>query len=436
MVTDRSIRILDVRAREVLDSRGNPTLETDVMVQGPDGRERRGSAMVPSGASTGSREAHELRDQDTRRYLGKGVTRAIANVHDQLLPRIRGMDATDQAQIDEAMISLDGTPLKSRLGANAILGISLACARAAALAREVELYEHLADLHGREPASTLPLPMMNILNGGAHANNNVDVQEFMILPVGARSLAEAVRMGAEVFQHLKLILNARALSTGLGDEGGFAPDLAGSREALDLIGEAVDAAGYRLGEDIKLGLDCAASEFLEDDIYHLEGKSLSAEDLGLWLQGLADEYPIVSIEDGMAEDDWGGWRSLSHTLADRLQLVGDDLFVTHAETLQRGIEQGIANAILVKVNQAGTLTETLRTIQLAQEHGYGVVISHRSGETEDTCIADLAVATNAGQIKTGSLSRSERTAKYNRLIRIEEALGARARFHTSPGAYP
>lgn len=428
------MRIVDGRAREVLDSRGNPTLEVDVRVKAPDGGEFLGSAMVPSGASTGSREAMELRDADASRFLGRGVRRAVGNVCDALLPRIKGMDVAEQEQVDEAMITLDGSPLKSNLGANAILGVSLACARAAAAAKGVSLYRHLSELYGEEEGTTLPLPMMNIVNGGAHADNSVDIQEFMILPLGAPSLADAVRMGSEVFQHLKSILNRRGLSTGLGDEGGFAPDLAGSRDALDLIGEAVRAAGYRLGEEVVLGLDCAASEFYATDGYQLEGATLSAAELCVWLKELARDYPIISIEDGMAEDDWRGWRQLTEMLGETVQLVGDDLFVTHADTLKRGIDNGVANAILIKVNQIGTLTETFRAIRLAQDSGYGVVISHRSGETEDSFIADLAVATNAGQIKTGSLSRSDRTSKYNRLIRIEEELGRAAKMYKMAGA--
>lgn len=423
------VSIVDGSAREVLDSRGNPTLEVDILVSAPDGREYLGSAQVPSGASTGSREAMELRDGDSDRFLGKGVRRAVGNVRNALLPRIKGMDAAVQDDVDHAMIVMDGSPLKSNLGANAILGVSLACARAAASAKGLPLYRHLSELYGGPEGNTLPLPMMNILNGGAHADNSVDIQEFMILPVGAESLAEAVRMGSEVFQHLKSILKSRGLSTGLGDEGGFAPDLAGSRDALHLIGEAVRAAGYRLGEEVVLGLDCAASEFHVNDAYQLEGATLSADELCEWLQGLARDYPIVSIEDGMAEDDWQGWGKLTQSLGDSVQLVGDDLFVTHAETLKRGIDNEVANAILVKVNQVGTLSETFEAVRLAQSSGYGVVISHRSGETEDSFIADLAVATNAGQIKTGSLSRSDRTSKYNRLVRIEEELGPEARFH-------
>ena len=434
MTGPTSIDIVDARAREVLDSRGNPTLEVDVLVKGTDGREFMGSAMVPSGASTGSREAMELRDADRDRFLGKGVRRAVGNVCDFVLPRIKGMNAALQHEVDEAMIALDGTPLKSNLGANAILGVSLACARAAASAKGLSLFRHISELYGEDDGTTLPMPMMNIVNGGAHADNSVDIQEFMILPLGAESLADAVRMGSEVFQHLKSILKARGLSTGLGDEGGFAPDLAGSRDALDLIGEAVQAAGYRLGEEVVFGLDCAASEFYASDGYQLEGATLSADDLCEWLRELARDYPIISIEDGMAEDDWRGWGKLTEILGETVQLVGDDLFVTHAETLKRGIENKVANAILIKVNQVGTLTETFRAIRLAQDSGYGVVISHRSGETEDSFIADLAVATNAGQIKTGSLSRSDRTSKYNRLIRIEEELGTAAKFHKVSGA--
>lgn len=429
-----AVRILDVRAREVLDSRGNPTVETDVYVQAPHGREVVGSAMVPSGASTGSREAVELRDRDEGRFLGKGVKQALVNLRDEILPCVRGLDAASQAQVDHALIDLDGTSNKRRLGANAILGVSLACARAAAEARQLPLYSHIAQLYCKDGGSLLPLPMMNILNGGAHADNSVDIQEFMILPTGADSLAEAVRMGAEVFQHLKRALKDRGLSTGLGDEGGFAPDLDSSRDALDLISVAVEAAGYALGSDVLLALDCAANEFHHDGSYHLEGQSMDATQLSGWLKRLASDYPLVSIEDGMAEDDWQGWEYLTQELGESLQLVGDDLFVTHRDTLERGIRAGVANAILIKVNQIGTLTETLEAIELAQTAGYGVVISHRSGETEDSFIADLAVATNAGQIKTGSLSRSDRTAKYNRLIRIEEQLRYEAKFNTRVGA--
>ena len=429
------IRIRDARSREVLDSRGNPTLETDVTVEAPDGRVLTRSAMVPSGASTGSREATELRDGDERRYLGRGVRQAIANLEEEILPRIKGMDAGDQASLDEAMIDLDGTPLKSRLGANAILGVSLGAARAAALARNASLHCHISYLFGGAQGTTLPLPMMNILNGGAHADNSVDIQEFMIMPVGASSIAQAVRMGSEIFQHLKRILVSKGLSTGLGDEGGFAPDLDSSREALDLIGEATRAAGYRLGQEVVLALDCAASEFHSNGRYQLEGGSLDATELSAWLDELARNYPIASIEDGMAEDDWQGWRKLTRALGSSIQLVGDDLFVTDADTLKRGIQEKAGNAILIKVNQIGTLSETLKTIRVAQAHGYGVVISHRSGETEDSFIADLSVATNAGQIKTGSLSRSDRTAKYNRLIRIEEALADEAVFSQAIGSF-
>ncbi len=390
--------------------------------------------MVPSGASTGSREAMELRDGDSREYLGKGVKRAIGNLQDEILPHIKDLDVGQQSVVDQAMIDLDGTPNKSRLGANAILGASLACARAAANAKNLPLYRRLAQIYGNRGGNLLPLPMMNIINGGAHADNSVDIQEFMILPVGATSFAEAVRMGSEVFQHLKRTLKDRGLSTGLGDEGGFAPDLESNRDALELIGVAVQDAGYELGEDIVLGLDCAANEFYSGGAYKLEGQSMSATMLCNWLKGLAKDYPLVSIEDGMAEDDWDGWAHLTEALGKSQQLVGDDLFVTHAATLERGINGKVANAILIKPNQVGTLTETLQAIELAQAAGYGVVISHRSGETEDSFIADLAVATNAGQIKTGSLSRSDRTAKYNRLIRIEEELGSDASFNTRAGA--
>ena len=430
----QAIRLVDAKAREVLDSRGNPTIETDVYVETPDGREFMGSAMVPSGASTGSREAMELRDGDSREYLGKGVKRAILNLRDEILPHIKDLDVGQQSVVDQAMIDLDGTPNKSRLGANAILGASLACARAAANARNLPLYRHLAQIYGNRGGNLLPLPMMNIVNGGAHADNSVDIQEFMILPVGAASFAEAVRMGSEVFQHLKRTLKDRGLSTGLGDEGGFAPNLESNRDALELIGVAVQDAGYELGKDIVLGLDCAASEFYSGGTYNLEGQSMSVTKFCNWLKKLAKDYPLVSIEDGMAEDDWYGWTRLTKVLGKSQQLVGDDLFVTHAATLKRGIKGKVANAILIKLNQVGTLTETLQAIELAQAAGYGVVISHRSGETEDSFIADLAVATNAGQIKTGSLSRSDRTAKYNRLIRIEEELGADASFSTRVGA--
>lgn len=408
--------IVDIRALEILDSRGNPTVEAQVTLASGESA----SACAPSGASTGSREALELRDQDSR-YLGKGVQKAVAAINGPIKQALVGKDATEQQVIDETMLALDGTENKQVLGANAILAVSLATARVAAQAQGVPLYQYLQG--DDEPC--MPLPMMNIINGGAHASNNVDIQEFMIMPVGASSMAEAIRYGAEIFQHLKKVLSARGLSTAVGDEGGFAPDLASNEAALQVIAEAVDKAGYHLGKDIYLALDCASSEFYRDGQYHLtsEGKSLSAAGFSDYLAGLAERYPIISIEDGMDESDWAGWKQLTETLGDKVQLVGDDLFVTNTQILQQGIEQGVANSILIKFNQIGSLTETLAAIAMAKEAGYTSVISHRSGETEDTTIADLAVATGAGQIKTGSLCRSDRVAKYNQLLRIAAEAG-------------
>ena len=415
--------IIDIKGREILDSRGNPTVEVDVTLEsGAFGR-----AAVPSGASTGAHEAVELRDGVAARYGGKGVENAVEAVTHEIFDVLSGLDAEEQVLIDQTMIELDGTANKSRLGANAILGVSLATAKAAAEDAGLPLYRYLGGAYAR----SLPVPMMNIVNCGAHADNPIDIQEFMVMPVGAANIAEAVRMGAEVFHALKSRLKAAGHNTNVGDEGGFAPDLGSADEALGFIVEAIDAAGYAPGEDIVLALDCAASEFYRDGAYHLagEGKTLDATGMADYLAGLCDRFPaIVSIEDGMAEDDWDGWRTLTKALGGRVQLVGDDLFVTNPARLQRGIADGIANAILIKVNQIGTLTETLETVDLAHKAGYRAVISHRSGETEDATIADLAVATNCGQIKTGSLSRSDRLAKYNQLIRIEEHLGPAARY--------
>ena len=414
--------IVDIRAREILDSRGNPTVEVDVALEtGIVGR-----AAVPSGASTGGHEAVELRDGDDDRFHGKGVLKAIAAVEGEIFDALGGMDADDQHAIDRAMIDLDGTAGKARLGANAVLGVSLAVARAAAEDNALPLYRYLGGLTAR----CLPVPLMNVLNGGAHADNALDVQEFMIVPLGAGSFAEALRAGAEVFQTLKRTLAQRGLSTNVGDEGGFAPDLRGTREALDLLMQAIEASGHRPGEDIGLALDPAATEFFEDGRYLLagEGRALAADDMIALYDALLATYPIVSIEDGLAEDDWEGWTAMTATLGGRVQLVGDDLFATDARRLGEGLARGAANAILVKVNQVGTLTETIETVDLAHHNGMASVVSHRSGETEDTTVADLAVALGGGQIKTGSLSRSDRTAKYNRLLRIEEELAAAARY--------
>ena len=410
--------IVDIRAREILDSRGNPTVEAEVeLATGVIG-----SACVPSGASTGSREALEMRDKDPARYLGKGVLMAVANVNAEIRPALLGLEVENQRELDEKMIALDGTENKAKLGANAILAVSLAVASAAAQAKKMALYEYLAELDGSPGRYSMPVPMMNIINGGEHADNNVDIQEFMILPVGVATFSEAVRCGAEIFHTLKGILAARGLNTAVGDEGGFAPDLPSNEAALEVIMEAIQQAGYIPGKDVYLGLDCAASEFYVDGKYNLagEGRVFDADGFSDYLVGLADRYPILSIEDGMDESDWAGWALLTKKLGKRLQLVGDDLFVTNSKILRRGIEQGVGNSILIKLNQIGTLTETLEAIQMAKEGGYSVVISHRSGETEDTTIADLAVATAAGQIKTGSLCRSDRVAKYNRLLRIED----------------
>ena len=412
--------IIDIHAREILDSRGNPTVEVDVVLE--DGT--MGRAAVPSGASTGAYEAVEKRDGDKSRYMGKGVLDAIHAVNGEIAEELAGMDATEQVFIDQAMIDLDGTPNKARLGANAILGVSLAAAKAAADYTSQPLYRYV----GGTSARVLPVPMMNIINGGEHADNPIDIQEFMIMPVAADNIREAVRMGSEVFHTLKGELSAAGLSTGIGDEGGFAPNLSSSRDALDFILKSIEKAGYKPGEDIYLALDCAATEYCHDGVYEMkgEGKSLSSDENVAYLEALVNDYPIISIEDGCDEDDWDGWKALTDTLGDRIQLVGDDLFVTNPERLAMGIERGSANSMLVKVNQIGTLTETLRAVDMAHRAGFTNVMSHRSGETEDATIADLAVATNCGQIKTGSLARSDRLAKYNQLIRIDEALGETA----------
>ena len=409
--------IVDVIAREILDSRGNPTVEADVLLEsGVIGR-----AAVPSGASTGSREAIELRDGDSKRYNGKGVLKAVENVNTEICEAVIGLDAEEQSFIDHSLCDLDGTENKSRLGANAILSVSLAVAKAAAEESGLPLYRYL----GGAGPMRLPVPMMNIINGGAHANNNIDVQEFMIIPVGSQSLREALRCGAEVFHALKKILDGRGMTTTVGDEGGFAPNLASNEAALQLIVEAIEAAGYLPGSDVAIGLDCASSEFRKDGKYQLasEGLALTSAQFADYLAAWADKYPIISIEDAMGESDWDGWKLLTGRLGSRVQLVGDDLFVTNTKILKEGIEKGIANSILIKINQIGTLTETFAAIEMAKRAGYTAVISHRSGETEDSTIADIAVGTNAGQIKTGSLSRSDRMAKYNQLLRIEEDLG-------------
>jgi enolase len=414
------IRIGEIRGREILDSRGNPTVEADVTLA--DGNMAR--AAVPSGASTGSREAVELRDGDQSRYLGKGVTKAVANVNGALRDALVGTDFEDQRALDERMIELDGTDNKGRLGANALLAVSLATARAVAQSAGMPLFRHLGD------GTTMPVPMMNIINGGAHADNSVDIQEFMILPVGVPSFSEALRYGTEIFHALKAVLRGKGLNTAVGDEGGFAPDLPSNRAALDTIMEAIGKAGFTAGDDILLGLDVASSEFYEDGQYNLvsEGRRFDAAGFSEFLTELADSYPIISIEDGMDESDWAGWRVLTDALGDRVQLVGDDLFVTNTAILARGIDEKIANAILIKPNQIGTLSETLDAITMAVEAGYAAVISHRSGETSDSTIADIAVGTRATQIKTGSLSRSDRIAKYNQLLRIEEELGGSAQY--------
>ncbi|KPF87132.1 enolase [Novosphingobium sp. AAP83] len=414
--------ILDIHAREILDSRGNPTVEVDVLLE--DGSF--GRAAVPSGASTGAHEAVELRDGDKARYMGKGVTKAVTAVNSDIAEALVGLDAEDQRDIDLAMIELDGTENKSRIGANAILGVSLATAKAAADARGLPLYSYV----GGVSAHVLPVPMMNIINGGEHADNPIDFQEFMIMPVGAPTLAEAVRWGAEVFHTLKKGLHDKGLSTSVGDEGGFAPNLASTRDALDFVMESIEKAGFKPGEDMMIALDCAATEFFKNGKYEIsgEGLSLSPDAMADYLAALCDAYPIISIEDGMSEDDFEGWAALTSKVGKSVQLVGDDLFVTNPKRLTMGIGKGLANSLLVKVNQIGTLTETLEAVSIAQRNGYTAVMSHRSGETEDATIADLAVATNCGQIKTGSLARSDRLAKYNQLIRIEEELGSSARY--------
>lgn len=414
--------IIDVKAREILDSRGNPTVEVDVVLAcGAVGR-----AAVPSGASTGKREALELRDKRSKRFGGKGVATAVNNVLNLIAPAIQGMDATNQMALDHAMIKLDGTQNKSKLGANAILGVSMAATRAAAAAHGLSLFKYLGGINAR----SLPLPMMNIVNGGAHAANNLDIQEFMIVPVGAKSISQAVQMGAETFHALKKILNKKGLNTAVGDEGGFAPDLESNEEAIKLIINAVESAGYEAGKDIEIALDVAASEIYKNKKYHLksENKTLSAAQMVDYFEGLINNYPVLSIEDGLAEQDWDGWAIMTDRLETSIQIVGDDIFVTNPKIFKKGIEEGIANSILIKLNQIGTVTETLDTIEMAKEAGYTTVISHRSGETEDTFISDLVVGVNGGQIKTGSLSRSDRIAKYNQLIRIEEELGDGARF--------
>lgn len=409
-----------IHAREILDSRGNPTVEVEVLLS--DGQI--GRAAVPSGASTGEHEAVELRDGDKGRYLGKGVQKAVDAVIDQIAPALTGFDATDQRSIDQAMIDLDGTPNKAKLGANAILGVSLAVANAAAASADLPLYKYL----GGPNAHVLPVPLMNILNGGSHADSDVDIQEFMIAPIGAETFSEGLRWGVEVYHNLKSVLQAQGLSTGLGDEGGFAPNLPSNRAALDLIQEAIKNAGYTPGKDIALALDVASSEFFKDGAYQFEGKALSATEMSAYYAELVADYPLVSIEDPLDENDWEGWKTLTDAIGDKVQLVGDDLFVTNPSILQRGIDTATANSLLVKVNQIGSLTETLDAVSLAQRAGYTTITSHRSGETEDTTIADIAVATNAGQIKTGAPARSERVAKYNQLLRIEEELDDAARY--------
>lgn len=419
--------IADIRAREVIDSRGNPTVEADVILDnGVLGR-----AAVPSGASTGEREAVELRDGDASRYMGKGVLKAVANVNTEIKGALVGKDIEDQQGIDDTMLALDGTDNKGRLGANALLAVSMAAVRAAANHNRVGVYQQL----GAGAEATLPVPMMNIINGGAHADNSVDIQEFMILPVGAPSFSEALRAGTEVFHALKKVLNSRGLNTAVGDEGGFAPDLPSNEAALEVIAEAVEKAGYSLGKDMFLGLDVASSEFCENGVYNLasEGKTFNSTEFAEYLAGLVDRYPIISIEDGMDENDWDGWKTLTEMLGDRVQLVGDDLFVTNTKILQEGIDKNIANSILIKLNQIGTVSETLAAISMADAAGYTAVTSHRSGETEDDFIADLAVASQSTQIKTGSLCRSDRMAKYNQLLRIEEALGDGAKYAGAAG---
>ncbi len=417
-------KIVDIKGREVLDSRGNPTVEADVILDNG----IVGSACAPSGASTGSREALELRDGDKSRYMGKGVLKAVGNINGPIRDLLLGKDPADQKALDRAMIELDGTENKAKLGANAILAVSLAAAKAAAQDQDLPLYAHIANLNGTPGQYSMPVPMMNIINGGEHADNNVDIQEFMVQPVGAKTFADALRMGTEIFHNLKAVLKARGLSTSVGDEGGFAPNLASNEDALGAIAEAVEKAGYTLGTDVTLALDCASSEFYKDGKYDLagEGKAFDAAGFADYLTGLAQRYPIISIEDGMDESDWAGWKILTDKIGAKVQLVGDDLFVTNTRILKEGIEKGIGNSILIKFNQIGSLTETLEAIQMAKAAGYTAVISHRSGETEDHTIADLAVGTAAGQIKTGSLCRSDRVSKYNQLLRIEEQLAGKA----------
>jgi len=416
--------IVDVRGREILDSRGNPTVEAEVTLD----TGVRGRAAVPSGASTGAHEAVELRDGDKDRYLGKGVLKAVSHINDQIAKAVRGFEAREQLDIDRTMIELDGTPNKRNLGANAILAVSMATARAAAIENDMPLWRYLATGGG---ADTLPVPMMNILNGGAHAPNNVDIQEFMVMPIGAESFSEGLRMGVEVFHHLKKVLSSQGKNTAVGDEGGFAPDLASNEEAVEVVLKAIEQAGYRPGEDIVITLDAAATEWYEDGEYVFKwssGERRDAAGMVEFWKGWVEKYPIRSLEDPLDENDWSGWKAMTDALGDRLQIVGDDLFVTNVNRLEQGVKDGAANAILIKVNQIGTLTETLDTMRVAREAGYNSVVSHRSGETEDTLIADLAVATGAGQIKTGSASRTDRVAKYNQLLRIEEQLGAKAKY--------
>ena len=418
--------ISKIIGREIMDSRGNPTVEADVYLEsGVMGR-----ATAPSGASTGSREALELRDGDKSRYLGKGVLKAVAAINEDIAPALIGNSAFEQKKVDQIMIDLDGTENKEKFGANAILAVSLAVAKAAALDKQIPLYQHISELNGTAGKYSMPVPMMNIINGGEHADNNVDIQEFMVQPVGAANFREALRMGAEIFHSLKKVLSAKGLSTAVGDEGGFAPNLASNEEALKVIIQAVENAGYEMNKDVTLALDCASSEFYVDGRYDLkgEGKVFDSETFGDYLADLSAKYPIISIEDGLDESDWDGWASLTKKIGDKVQLVGDDLFVTNTKILKRGIDNGVANSILIKFNQIGSLTETLEAIRMAQDAGFTAVISHRSGETEDATIADLAVGTAAGQIKTGSLCRSDRVAKYNQLLRIEEALGDAATY--------
>ena len=416
-------KITDIHARQIMDSRGNPTVECDVKLSGG----ACGRAAVPSGASTGSFEALELRDGGTA-YMGKGVLTAVKNVNEIIRPALIGMNATSQNEIDEKMLALDGTSNKDKLGANAILAVSLSVAVAAAKQKQIPLYKYIAEIYGNANPCVLPRPMMNIINGGAHADNGLDAQEFMIIPNGAKSEFNAIKMGSEIFHNLKKILKSGGNSTNVGDEGGFAPNFNSCDEALSTIIDAIRAAGYKPGDDVSIGLDVAASEFYKDGVYNFEGKKLSSDEMIEFFDKLSTKYPIISIEDALAEEDWTGWKKMTEKLGNRIQLVGDDLFVTNPTRLKRGIEMGAANAILIKLNQIGSLTETLQTIRMAQNAGFGVIVSHRSGETEDTFIADLAVATNAGQIKTGSMSRTDRMAKYNQLVRIEEELDKSAKY--------